>query len=369
MLNVSLTMDHRYFSLGFENRSIGIVLDLNKYSYYTLIEDLELIDIMYQPFVSLGVDERMNIRVNPEVTLYRVPLEHMGSCPFLHTNESIPVDKLEFFKTNENYYGDYCALWKPAMRTKLQEGEKVSDVYSIVYRNMPSRISEQKLRNFKGSELLSNILTKLDVSARVSVPLSNLSVCVRDDLTALLNSANLRWVSPWTQNKTSSYLFLDGDDVVCNDLTTLSRNPGFDAEKTPWLATINPEHGSVVLNFNEKAYDSKLGLLQSLFPDFKAIKITKADALEALNSIASAKNYPEAVDILAKNFMDGRESLQAIVYGEDGHIFEVGRIADKALDNLYIQVGVHTIKDANEREKLSAELIALLYADTGFRGY
>ena len=91
MLNVSLTMDHRYFSLGFENRSIGIVLDLNKYSYYTLIEDLELIDIMYQPFVSRGVDERMNIRVNPEVTIYRVPLEHMGSCPFLHTNESIPV--------------------------------------------------------------------------------------------------------------------------------------------------------------------------------------------------------------------------------------------------------------------------------------
>ena len=67
--------------------------------------------------------------------------------------------------------------------------------------------------------------------------------------------------------------------------------------------------------------------------------------------------------------MDGRESLQAIVYGEDGHIFEVGRIADKALDNLYIQVGVHTIKDADEREKLSAELIALLYADTGFRDY
>jgi hypothetical protein len=31
--------------------------------------------------------------------------------------------------------------------------------------------------------------------------------------------------------------------------------------------------------------------------------------------------------------------------------------------------GVHTIQDASEREKLSAELIALLYAGTGFRGY
>lgn len=369
MLNVSLTMDHRYFSLGFENRSIGIVLDLNKYSYYTLIEDLELIDIMYQPFVSLDVNERMNIHVNPEVTIYRVPLEHMGSCPFLHTNESIPVDKLEFFKTNENYYGDYCALWKPTMRTKLQEGEKVSDVYSIVYRNTPSRISEQKLRNFKGSELLSNILTKLDVSARVSVPLSNLSVCVRDDLTALLNSDNLRWVSPWTQNKTSSYLFLDGDDVVCNDLTTLTRNPKFDPEKAPWLAVINPEHGSIVINFNEKAYESKLGLIQDLFPDFKAVKITKADALEALNSIVSAKNYPEAVTELAKNFMDGRESMQVIVHGEDGHIFEVGRIFDKTLDNLYIQVGASTITDEHEREKLSAELTALLYSGRNCYSY
>ncbi len=362
MLHISLAIGSRYFNLGFENQSVGIVLDFNKYSYYALTEDLGLIDILYQSPTSVSGNDKMNISVDPKVTLYRVPQEHMGSCPFLYTNESIPVDKLEFFKTSESYYGNYCVFWKPTMRAELQEGEKVSDLYSSVYRNSPSSISKHKLKNFKDSELLSNILTKLEVSERLSVPLGNISICIRDDLSALLNPDNSRWVSPWTQNKTTSYLFLDGDDVACSDLATLTRNPKFDPERTPWLAVINPEHGSIVINFNGKAYESKLGLIQDLFPDFKVVKITKADAYEALNSIVSAKNYPEAVAVLAKNFMDGQKSLQAIVHGEDGHIYEVGRIFDKALDNLYIQVGVNTITDEHEREKLSAELTALLYS-------
>lgn len=362
MLHISLALDHRYFNLGFENSSIGVVLDLNKYNYFTLTEDLELIDITYQSPIAIGGGEKLNIGIDPKATLYRMPQEHMGPCPFWHTNESIPVDKLEFFETNGRYYGKYCALWKPTLRPKIKEEEIVTDLYSPVHRSTPGLMNKQKLQKLKGYKLLSNMLTKLEVSERLSVPLGNLSVCIRGALAPMLSPENSRWVSPWTQNKTTSYLFLDGDDVICNDLDTLRGNPKFDMEKAPWLAVINPEHGSVVINFNEKAYMSKLSLLRSLFPDFKAVKITKADALEALNSIVSAKNYPEAVKALTKNFMDGQESLQCIVHGDNGEIFEVGRVFDKTLDNLYIQVGVSTITDVNEREKLSAELTALLYS-------
>lgn len=362
MLHISLAIDHNYYNLGFENQAVGVVLDLSKYSYYALTKDLELIDIDYQPSMPFGVNEKLNIGINPKATLYRLPIEYAGRCPFWYTNMSIPVDKLEFFETNQNYYGKYCALWKPTMRPEIGEGQAVSELYSSVHRTTPNLANKHKLKNFKASELLSNILDKLEVSERLSVTLGNLSVSIRSDLAPLLSEEGLRWASPWAQNKSTSYLFLDEDNVVCSDLATLKRNKQFDQAKAPWLAVINPDHGSVVIHFNQKAYESKLSLLQSLFPEFKTVKITKADALEALHSIVSAKDYVEAVNDLAKNFMDGHESLQVIVHGDNDTIFEVGRVEARNLDEVYIQVGVKNITNKEEREELTAEMTALLYS-------
>lgn len=361
MLYISLTMDHKFFNLGFENNSVGVLLDLNQYNYYALTEDMKLIDVMYQPPSFVGMGEKMNVSIDPKATIYRLPKERMGLCPFWYTNDSIPVDKLEFFSTNQSYYGKYCALWKPTMRPAIADGDKLVDLYSAVFCGIPNTMNKNRIQNFKGSELLSNILTTLEIEERLTVPLSNVSVVTRSNLEQLLNEDNARWLSPWTQNKATQYLFLDGDNVACSDLTTLKRNPNFKEDTAPWLAALNPEHGSVVINFNEKVYESKLTLLKDLFPDFKTIEISKDKAESVLKSLATTKAYTETVKELAVELMGDAKSIQAIVHGEKGDIFEVGRIRQEVVDNLYIRAAIDLIPDEEERVKLGAEVVALLH--------
>lgn len=361
MLYISLALDHKFFNLGFENNSVGVLLDLNQYNYYALTEDMKLIDITYQPPLFVGVGEKMNVLIDPTVTIYRLPKEQMGLCPFWYTGDSIPVDKLEFFSTNQSYYGKYCALWKPTMRPAIADGDRLVDLYSAVFRGTPATMNKNRIQNFKGSELLSNILTTLEIEERLTVTLSNVSVVIRSDLEQLLNEDNARWVSPWTQNKTTQYLFLDGDNVACSDLTTLKRNSNFNANTAPWLAVLNPEHGSVVINFNEKVYESKLTLLKDLFPDFKTIEISRDKAKTVLKTLAVAKSYTETVKELATELMGDAKSIQVIVHGEKGDIFEVGRLNREAVDNVYIRTAVALIPDEEERAKLGAEVVALLH--------
>ena len=361
MLNISLALDHKFFTLVFENNSVGVLLDLNQYNYYALTEDMKLIDIIYQPpsFVVMG--EKMKVLIDPTVTIYRLPKEQMGPCPFCHTNDSIPVDKLEFFSTNQPSYSKYCTLWKPTMRPAIADGDRLVDLYSGVFRGTPTRINKNRIQNFKGSEILYNILTTLEIEERLTVTLSNVSVVIRSNLEQLLNEDNARWVSPWTQNKTTQYLFLDGDNVACSDLATLKRNSNYNADTVPWLAVLNPEHGSVVINFNEKVYESKLTLLKDLFPDFKTIEISRDKAETVLKTLAVAKSYTETVKELATELMGDAKSIQAIVHGEKGDIFEVGRIRQEVVDNLYIRAAIALIPDEEERVKLGAEVVALLH--------
>ncbi len=361
MLNISLALDHKFFNLGFENNSVGVLLDLNQYNYYALTEDMKLIDIMYQPPLFVGVGDKMKVSIDPTATIYRLPKEQMSVCPFWYTNDSIPVDKLEFFSTNQTYYGKYCALWKPTMRPAIAADDKVVDLYSIVFRGTPTTMNKNKIQNFKGSELLSNILTTLEIEERLTVTLSNVSVIIRSNLEQLLNEDNARWVSLWTQNKTTQYLFLDGDNVTCSDLATLKRNPNFNADTAPWVAVLNPEHGSVVINFNEKVYESKLTLLKDLFPDFKTIEISRDKAETVLKTLAVAKSYTETVKELATELMGDAKSIQAIVHDEKGDIFEIGRLYQEAVDSVYIRTAVALIPDEEERAKLGAEVVALLH--------
>lgn len=361
MLNISLTFDNRYFSLGFENQSVGIVLDLTKYNYYVLTEDMQLIDVIYQPLISNGLDERMNIMVDPKATIYRQPQEYMAPCPFWFTNESIPVDKLELYETNRAYYGKYCAFWKPTMRPPIPDNEKAEAYYSSVHRISTTKANKNKIQNFKGSEMLSNIITKLEIEERLAIMLNSVSLVIRDSLEPLVNDAGSIWVNPWTQNKTTQYLFLDGDDVVCNDLATLKRNPSFNAKTTPWLAVLDTGYGSLMINFNTKAYESRISLLKDLFPNFKAIELTKDKSLSVAKSLAVAEVYPEVVKELAAEFMGDAKSIQAIVYNENGYILNIGRIYSESVDNLYIRNVVASIPDGEEREKLGAEVVALLH--------
>lgn len=367
MLNISLMLGHRYFNPGFQSESVAVALDLNKYSYYALTEDMQLIDFIYQPPMYIGLGEKMNVMIDPKVTIYRQPQELMGPCPFWYTNESIPADKLEFYETNQVHYGKYCALWKPTMRPPIPDNVRAEDIYSSVNRSSSFTINKNKIQNFKYSELLSNILTTLEIEERLTVALSNVSVVIRSDLEHLLKVDNARWSSPWTQSKTTQYLFLDGDNVACSDLTTLKRNSNFNANTAPWLAILNPEHGSVVINFNEKVYESKLTLLKDLFPDFKTIEITKDKAESVLKSLSTAKAYKETVKELAAELMGDAKSIQAIVHNEKGDIFEVGRIYQESVDNLYIRAAVALIPGEEERAKLGAEVVALLHS-TGY-GY
>ena len=361
MLNISLMLDHRYFNPGFQSKSVAVALDLNKYSYYALTEDMQLIDFMYQPPMYIGLGEKMNVMIDPKVTIYRQPQELMGPCPFWYTNESIPADKLEFYETNQVHYGKYCALWKPDMRPPIPDNVRAEDIYSSVNRSSSFTINKNKIQNFKYSELLSNILTTLEIEERLTVALSNVSVVIRSDLEHLLKVDNARWSSPWTQSKTTQYLFLDGDNVACSDLTTLKRNSNFNANTAPWLAILNPEHGSVVINFNEKVYESKLTLLKDLFPDFKTIEISRDKAETVLKTLAVAKSYTETVKELATELMGDAKSIQVIVHGEKGDIFEVGRIRQEVVDNLYIRAAIALIPDEEERVKLGAEVVALLH--------
>lgn len=365
MLNISLTIDHNYQNLGFQDNSIRIALDLSKYAYYVFTKDLDLIYVCAQTSSLFNNGEVLNISVDPKVNLFRVPQERQENSIFWATNEPIPVDKLEFFKTNDPVYGNFCVCWKSSMRAELPEGSSLSDIYAMVYPTHPSATNKLKVKNFKGSELITNIINKLEIVERLPhLEITNINICVRSDLTPLMNSESARWVSSWEQNKVSSYLFLDGDEVVCSDLATLKRNPSFDADKVPWIVVINPSYGSVVITFNAKVYESKLSLLSSIFPNFKKVKITKEDALETLSAIAKTDNYPESVKALSEKFMSGEESLQAIIYGDDNMIFKIGRVHAKQLDNLYIQVGTQYITDPAEREKLSAEVTALLHSNT-----
>lgn len=369
MLNISLTLDHRYFNLGFENQSVAVVLDLTKYSYYALTEDMQLIDVMYQPPMSIGLGERMNVLIDPKATIYRLPQEHMGPCPFWFTNESIPVDKLEFYETTQTYYGKYCALWKPTMRPPIPDNEKAEAHYSSVHRGPSIKVNKNKIQNFKGSEMLSNIITTLEIEERLAVTFNSVSLIIRDSLEPLVDDANSIWASPWTQNKTTQYLFLDGDDVVCNDLATLKRNPSFNAKTTPWLAVLDTGYGSLVINFNTKAYESRISLLKDLFPNFKAIELTKDKSLSVAKSLSTAKVYPEVVKELAAEFMGDAKSIQAIVYNENGYILDIGRIYSESVDNLYIRNIVASIPDAEEREKLAVEVVALLHGTNNGYGY
>lgn len=361
MLYISLALDHNFFNLGFENQSVGVLLDLSQYNYYALTEDMKLIDIAYQPPSFVGMGEKMNVFIDPTATIYRLPKEQMGLCPFWYTDDSIPIDKLEFFSTNQPYYGKYCALWKPTMRPVLADGDRLVDVYSSVFRGTPNTMNKNRIQNFKGSELLSNILTTLEIEERLTVTLSNVSVVIRSNLEQLLNEDNARWVSPWTQNKTTQYLFLDGDNVTCSDLVTLKRNSNYNADTVPWLAVLNPEHGSVVINFNEKVYESKLTLLKDLFPDFKTIEISRDKAKTVLKTLAVAKSYTETVKELATELMGDAKSIQVIVHGENGDIFEIGRLYQEAVDSVYIRTAVALIPDEEERAKLGAEVVALLH--------
>lgn len=361
MLNVSLTMDHRYFNLGFENQSVTVLLDLTKYSYYALTEDMQLIDVMYQPPASIGLGDRMNILIDPKATIYRLPQEYVAPCPFWFTNESIPVDKLEFYKTNQAYYGKYCAFWKPTMRPPIPDNEKAEAYYSNVHCESSIKVNKNKIQNFKGSEMLSNIITKLEIEERLTGMFNNVSLIMRDSLEPLVDDANLNWASLRIQNKTTQYLFLDGNDVVCNDLPTLKRNPSFNAKTTPWLAVLDTGFGSLMINFNTKAYESRISLLKDLFPNFKAIEITKDKSLSVAKSLSTAKVYPEVVKELAAEFMGDAKSIQAIVYNENGYILDIGRIYSESVDNLYIRNVVASIPDGEEREKLGTEVVALLH--------
>lgn len=361
MLHISLALDYKFFNLGFETRSVSVLLDLNQYNYYALTEDMKLIDTAYQPPLFVGGGEKMNVFIDPTVTIYRLPKEHMGLCPFWITDDSIPVDKLEFFSTNQSYYGKYCAFWKPTMRPAIADGDNVVGLYSSVCRGSVTTINKNKIQNFKGSELLSNILTTLEIEERLTAALCNVSVIIRSNLEQLLIEDNARWTSPWTQNKTTQYLFLDGDNVVCSDLATLKRNSNFNTSTAPWLAVLNPEHGSVVINFNEKVYESKLTLLKDLFPDFKTIEINRDKAEVVLKTLAVAKSYTETVKELATELIGDAKSIQAIVHSEKGDIFEVGRIHQEEVDRLYLRIGVALIPDEEERAKLGTEVVALLY--------
>lgn len=369
MLYISLALDHKFFNLGFENNSVGVLLDLGRFNYYALTEDMKLIDVTYQPPLFVGMGEKMNVSIDPKATIYRLPKEQMGLCPFWFTDDSIPVDKLEFFSTNQSYYGKYCALWKPTMRPAIADGDKLVDLYSAVFRGTPNTMNKNRIQNFKGSELLSNILTTLEIEERLTVPLSNVSVVIRSNLEQLLNGDNAHWLSPWTQNKTTQYLFLDGDNVVCSDLNTLKRNSNFNADTAPWLAVLNPEHGSVVINFNGKVYESKLTLLKDLFPDFKTVEISSDKAKSVLKTLSVAKAYTETVKELATELMSDAKSIQAIVHSEKGDIFEVGRIYQESVDNLYIRIAAALIPSEEERAKLGAEVAALLHSTNNGFGY
>ena len=362
MLNISLTLDHKFFNLGFENNSVGVLLDLSQYNHYALTEDMKLIDIIYQSSSFAGMGEKMNVTIDPTVTIYRLPKEYMGVCPFLYTSDSIPVDKLEFFSTNnQTYYGNCCALWKPTMRPAITGGDKAVDLYSSVLNSPPTTVNKNSIQNFKGSELLSNILTTLEIEERLTAILRNVNVVIRSNLEQLINEDYTKWVSPWIQKKTTQYLFLDGDNVFCSDLATLKRNSNFNADTVPWLAVLNPEHNSVVINFNEKVYESKLTLIKDLFPDFKTIEISKDKAETVLKTLAVAKSYTETVKELATELMGDAKSIQVIVHGEKGDIFEVGRIRQEVVDNLYIRAAIDLIPDEEERVKLGAEVVALLH--------
>lgn len=355
-------LDHRYFNPGFQSEAVAVALDLNKYSYYALTEDMQLIDFMYQPPMHLGLGEKMNVMIDPKVTIYRQPRELMGPCPFWYTNESIPADKLEFYETNQVHYGKYCALWKPAMRPPIPDNVKAGDIYSSVGRSSSFTINKNKIQNFKYSEMLFNILTKLEIEERLTVTFNNISLIVRDSLEPLLADAQSIWANPWTQNKTTQYLFLDGDTVVCNDIDTLKRNPSFNAKTNPWLAVLDTGCGSLVIHFNAPVYGSNTNLLKDLFPNFKTIEITKDKSLSVVNSLSTAKSYQEIVGGLATELMGDEKSIQAIVYNDRGYVLDVGRIYSASVDNLYIRNAIVSLS-GEEKDKLAVSVQALLHND------
>lgn len=367
MLNVSLRLGSRYFNLGLEADKVGVFLDTAAYSYFALTDDFKSISVMYMPTMGDNSNSKLNIAVEPNVTIYRIPNEGMGGYAFWYTDKSIPVDKLEFFETSQNYYGKYCAMWAPTKRPEVPKDVKINELYTSVYRSSPGLMNQQAIKNFKGSELLADILDKIDIPHRLSVPINYLTVSLRDDITSLIVDENIRWAQPISAIKSTMYLFPHGDDIICNDLDTIKNNPQFDANVVPWLTTISPDSGTVVISFNGKAHESNLAILKSLFPDFKVVNLTKNDVLDVLNTLATSSSYPKDIEKLAKDIMGDAEHAHLIVCGDSDEIFGVGKIHACNVDNVYINAGQQFLKHGEGDTALKPEVKALLYsAQTSF---
>lgn len=367
MLHVSLRLDNRYFNLGLETDMVSVFLDTAAYSYFALTDDFKSISVTYMPPMGDNSNSKLNIAVEPNVTIYRIPNDSMGGSAFWCTDKSIPVDKLEFFETSQNYYGKYCAMWVPTMRPEVPKDVKINDLYSSLYRSTPGLMNQQAIKNFKGSELLADILDKIDIPHRLSVPINYLTVSLRDDITSLIVDENIRWVQPISAIKSTMYLFPHGDNIICNDLDTIKNNPQFDTNVVPWLTTINSDSGTVVISFNGKAHESNLTILKSLFPDFKVVNLTKDGVLNALDSLATSHSYPSDTEKLAKDIMGDAEHAHLIVCGVDDEILEVGKVNACNIDNLYINAGQQFLKHGRGDTVLKPEVKALLYgAQTSF---
>lgn len=360
MLNVSLRLDSRYFNLGLETTTAGVFLDTAAYSYFALTDDFEYISVTYMPPIGDSSNSKLNIAVEPTVTIYRIPNEGIGGSAFWYTDKSIPVDKLEFFETSNNYYGKYCAMWVPTMRPEVPKDVKINDLYSSIYRTTPGLMNQQTIKNFKGSELLVDILDKIDITQRLSVPINYLTISLRDDIASLIVDENIRWTQPMSTMKSTMYLFPHGDNIICNDLDTIKNNPQFDTNVVPWLTTISPDSGMVVVSFNGKAHESNLAILKSLFPDFKVINLTKDDILNALDSLAVSNNYLDDVEKLAKGIIGDAEHAHLIVCDGDDEIIEVGKVSACNVDVLYINAGQQFLKRREGDSVLKPEVKALL---------